>query len=80
MLQQEGLRLWHKLDRGFRTPRAFAAFQVASAAMYDSPKAAAALSLALKLLQDALNETTYMADLAGLHYDVSPRFKTTWTC
>ena len=66
-----GLRLWHKLDRQFETPKAAAYFCVTSAAMYESPAAAAATHLLMKLLEDALCETAYLADVAGLSYDVS---------
>lgn len=39
--------------------------------MEDSPVSAAALHLLLKLVRDSLNEQTYLADLAGLQYEVS---------
>ena len=66
-----GLRLWHKLDRQFQTPKAAAYFCLTSAAMYESAGAAAATHLLIKLLEDALCETAYLADVAGLSYDVS---------
>lgn len=68
---EPGLRLWHKLDRQFETPKAAAYFCISSAAMYESPAAAATTHLLLKLLEDALCETAYLADVAGLSYDVS---------
>lgn len=68
---EPGLRLWHKLDRQFQTPKAAAYFCLTSAAMYDSPAAAAATHLLMKLLEDAQCETAYLADVAGLSYDVS---------
>ena len=68
---EPGLRLWHKLDRQFQTPKAAAYFCLTSAAMYESPAAAAATHLLMKLLEDALCETAYLADVAGLSYDVS---------
>ena len=71
LLDEPGARLWHKLDRSFRTPRACAFFVLSNTAAYASPRAAAATHLALKLLHDDLNETTYLADVAGLRYDVS---------
>ena len=39
--------------------------------MYDSPRAAAATHLLVKVLEDTLCETAYLADVAGLSYDVS---------
>ena len=65
-----GLRLWHKLDRQYQTPKAAAYFCITSAAMCESPAAAATTHLLLKLLEDALCETAYLADVAGLSYDV----------
>ncbi|KAL3144870.1 hypothetical protein ABBQ38_001970 [Trebouxia sp. C0009 RCD-2024] len=72
ILDDPGLRLWHKLDRHFQTPKAAAYFCLTSAAMYDSPAAAAATHLLMKLLEDALCETAYLADVAGLSYDMWP--------
>ena len=71
LCDEPGLRLWHKLDRQFQTPKAAAYFCLTSAAMYESPAAAAATHLLMKLLEDALCETAYLADVAGLSYDVS---------
>ena len=75
---EPGLRLWHKLDRQFQTPKAAAYFSLTSAAMYESPAAAAATHLLMKLLEDALCETAYLADVAGLSYDVSVDLKLAW--
>jgi len=68
---EPGLRLWHKVDRQLETPKAAAYFCISSAAMYESPAAAATTHLLLKLLEDALCETACLADVAGLSYDVS---------
>ena len=43
-----------------------------SRAAYESARAAAATHLALRLAEDALCETAYLADVAGLSYDVRP--------
>lgn len=77
---EPGLRLWHKLDRQFETPKAAAYFCISSAAMYESPAAAATTHLLLKLLEDALCETAYLADVAGLSYDVSTSHVTSLYC
>jgi secreted Zn-dependent insulinase-like peptidase len=68
ILEEPGLRLWHKLDRTFRLPRAAAYFRLASPAAYAAPRAAAATHLLCKLLEDALCQEAYLADVAGLHY------------
>lgn len=66
-----GLRVWHKLDHHFQTPKAAAYFSLTSTAMYESPRAAAVTHLLVKVLEDTLCETAYLADVAGLSYDVS---------
>lgn len=73
VVDSHGLRLWHKLDEAFRVPRACTNFALAVPGSYATPRAAAVSSLALRLLHDALNETTYLADVAGLQYDVRQR-------
>lgn len=70
-IEKEGLRLWHILDNIFRTPKSAAYFMIAAPVAYSSPRASAATQLLLDLLQDSLNETTYLADVAGLEYSVS---------
>ena len=41
-------------------------------AAYDSPRSTALTHCAIKLAEDALCETAYLADIAGLHYSISP--------
>jgi len=74
LADRPGLRLWHKLDATFRLPRASASFLLASAATYDSPAAAAATHVAVALLEDKLCETAYLAEVAGLSYEVRGRW------
>jgi secreted Zn-dependent insulinase-like peptidase len=66
-----GLQIWHKLDRTFQRPIAVAYLAITPRAAYNSPKTAALTHLVLKLLQDDVCETAYLADVAGLQYDVS---------
>lgn len=70
-IDEDGLRLWHELDSSFKTPRSTAYFVISTPSSYTSSRAAAATHLLLRLLNDSLNETTYMADVAGLEYAVS---------
>ena len=67
-----GLRLWHKLDTTFCMPRVSAMFRLSSPLLSASPRAAALLHLLLKLCDDELTEDAYLADVAGLHYHLSP--------
>jgi secreted Zn-dependent insulinase-like peptidase len=70
LLDQPGLRLWHKLDCSFRQPRTNAYLRLCSTAGYASARAAALSHLTIKLLEDALCETAYLAEVAGLHYGI----------
>jgi secreted Zn-dependent insulinase-like peptidase len=70
LLDAPGLRVWHKLDSAFRQPRTNAYLRLFSAAGYASPRAAALSNLLIKLLEDALCETAYLAEVAGLHYGI----------
>jgi nardilysin len=70
VLDVPGLRVWYKLDRTFRVPRTAAYFRLSCPAAYTSLRAAAAGHLVVKLLEDALCEEAYLADVAGLHYGV----------
>ncbi|EFN52789.1 hypothetical protein CHLNCDRAFT_138430 [Chlorella variabilis] len=70
LLDEPGLLVWHKLDASFRQPRTNAYLRLFSAAGYASPRAAALSHLLIKLLEDALCETAYLAEVAGLHYGI----------
>ncbi|CAN0276459.1 unnamed protein product, partial [Scytosiphon promiscuus] len=60
----------HKLDDIFAQPTAVCIFQLVSPVAYESPRTRAALSLFKSCLDEHLNEDTYDARVAGLHYDV----------
>ncbi|KAL6746579.1 Metalloenzyme, LuxS/M16 peptidase-like protein [Haematococcus lacustris] len=71
VFEEEGLvRMWHKCDLTFPMPKAvvYCDFQCPEA--YASPEAAVCTRLFVKLVNDALSELSYPADLAGLTYAV----------
>jgi secreted Zn-dependent insulinase-like peptidase len=70
LLDEPGLRVWHKLDASFRQPRTASYLRLFSAAGYASPRSAALSHLTIKLLEDALCQNAYMAEVAGLHYGI----------
>ena len=70
LLDVPGLRVWHKVDTAFLLPRTNTYFKVVSPLMYADPRCAALTHLAIKVLEDALCETAYLADVAGLHYNI----------
>eukprot|EP00897_Mesotaenium_endlicherianum_P007056 jgi/Mesen1/6379/ME000329S05544 len=64
-------RVWWKGDtRGFRTPKAVLLLDLLSPAAYSTPEAAVLTRLFAKLLRDDLNEFAYLAEVAGLSYNV----------
>jgi len=69
-VDQPGLRVWHKMDVTFRVPRLTSLFRISCLAGYATPRAAAITHLVVKLLEDALCQEAYLADVAGLHYSV----------
>ena len=70
LLDVPGQRVWHKLDERFRVPKAAVLVQLHPRAQEWTAGQAAATQLAVKLLEDALCETTYLASTAGLQYEV----------
>jgi nardilysin len=64
--------VWHKIDRRFNTPRAALFLRLSSPLWSSSPATAALTHLLLKMAEDCLAEEAYLADVAGLHYDMSP--------
>ena len=75
-----GLQIWHKLDRTFKRPIAVAYLCITPRSAYDSARTAALTHLVLKLLQDNVCETAYLADVAGLQYDVRAAFPQSHAC
>lgn len=71
LLKVPGMDLWHKLDSHFRKPRAFAYFRLSLPNTNTSPRVAAMTHLVVKLLEDALCQEAYLADVADLHYGIA---------
>jgi len=62
-------RLWFRPEPSFKTPKAVLYVHLKlPECSYTSPKAAVLTQLYAKLVNDALSELTYPADVAGLHY------------
>lgn len=74
-----GLRVWHKVDTLHKTPKLFTFFQLCGPVcpetslplLHATPKASAANSLLITILEDVLTEESYMAEMAGLKCSVS---------
>jgi secreted Zn-dependent insulinase-like peptidase len=72
LLDERGLRVWHKQDAAFRVPRAVVRAGLSPMGADASPAAAAALHAAIRLLEDALCEEAYLAEVAGLSWAAWP--------
>ena len=64
----EGLEFWHHLDTSFQVPRAEFYFSVRSPVANNTPQHAMLTELYIKLVNDALTEFSYPAQIAGLDY------------
>lgn len=65
------LKLWYQLDSVFKTPRVNAYFNIVSAVANNSSRSATLAELFVKLLDDSLNETVYLANVAKLESSTS---------
>lgn len=65
------LRLFHKLDHTFDTPKGVVYLDFQAPDAYASPESAVLTRLLVKLLTDHLNEELYPAEIAGLNHSVS---------
>jgi len=62
------LRVWHKTDKAFGTPREYVLGQVHTDTYQRGPEAVAMMRLFCSVLQDDLNTYAYDASVAGLSY------------
>ncbi len=69
------LRLWHRQDETFGTPRSSFFFSVRSALANDTPAHAMRTRMYVDLVNDQLNEFSYPASLAGLDYSLYPHLR-----
>ncbi|OBZ78124.1 Insulin-degrading enzyme [Grifola frondosa] len=63
--------LWHKKDDQFWVPKANVRVNIRSPIAYVTPRHALLTRLCVDLVEDALSEVTYDADLAGLSFSVN---------
>jgi len=68
LIDDQALRLWHKQDDTFLIPKADIVIRIMTPLAGDNPAHTMLTSLYLRLVNDHLNEYTYPARLAGLHY------------
>jgi nardilysin len=68
---EDGLNVWHYIDKDFVTPKVNIWLRFVSNQTIDSPESAVLLTLMGMLFKEALNETIYMASMAELEAEIS---------
>ena len=63
--------VWHKQDNTFRKPKLHVRMNLTSPEAYHSPRHAILARLVCRLVNDALTEFSYDAELAGLEYNLT---------
>ena len=66
--ERDGLRLWHKMDKYWRVPKAFIRLSLVSPNLYRSPRTMTYNRIYQRILSDDLKSTVYDASLAGCNY------------
>jgi insulysin len=66
--ERDGLRLWHKMDKYWRVPKAFIRLSLVSPNVYRSPRTMTYNRIYQRMLNDDLKSTVYDASLAGCNY------------
>ncbi|WP_198343016.1 insulinase family protein [Oleiphilus messinensis] len=75
LLNQNGLVAWYAEDTEFNTPKSSFFVNVRTPIANTSPKNNVMTSLFTALINDALNELTYPATLAGLQFSLYPHIR-----
>ena len=71
VFENENLKVWHKVDDTFKTPRAVVAVAITTTTTYVGAREYALASLVVRLLHDSIQEELYLADVAGLQSSIS---------
>jgi insulysin len=65
------LRMWHKMDKYWRVPKAFVRLALLSSTIYSSPTTMTQSRIFQRVLNDDLNSFVYDASVAGCNYRVT---------
>lgn len=71
IVEEPGLRLFHKADIAFSSPRAVVHFKLTSPVLWRGASVRACSMLLIDCIKDAINEVVYQADQASLTAQVS---------
>jgi nardilysin len=66
LLDEQGLKVWYKLDRTFNTPRANTYFSVTCKAASENIRNIVLTEIYVKLLEHELNETIYLVSFSDI--------------
>lgn len=75
LVTESNVVTWHHLDTSFKTPRADVYFTLRSPLANQSAQNVTLTSLYVKAINEQLNEFSYPARLAGLHYQLYPHVR-----
>jgi len=67
---EDMLRLWHKMDKAFKTPREYVLAHLHTGTYLQGPEAVAMMRLFCGVVSDDLNTFAYDANVAGLGYSL----------
>ena len=67
ILNNELIKLWHKLDDTFMVPKAYCYVEIKSLKGYESVESCLKTKLIVEILKEEVNELSYFAAVAGLH-------------
>ena len=68
IMERKGLRLWHKMDKYWRVPKAFIRFSMVTPDPYRSPRTMTYNRIYQRLLNDDLKSSVYDATMGGCNY------------
>ncbi|MBR9727473.1 insulinase family protein [Shewanella intestini] len=68
----KGYRIWHRKDDEFNVPKGHLFLSLDSVVASPTPRHAALTRLYVEMVLDYLSESTYQAEVAGLHYNIYP--------
>ena len=71
IIDEELCRLFYKPDNVFDMPKVNIMFELVTREAYQTPESLVCTHLWTEILEEQLNEFTYLASMAGLHCDVS---------
>jgi insulysin len=70
LIDLDGNRMWHKMDRFWKVPKGFVRVALFSAKIYQTPRTMTYSRIFQRVLNDDLNSFVYDASLAGCSYSV----------